>query len=150
MTTMSPTRISIPRRSAAVAATLLFLAGTQFCLIGALAGLPMGCVGLPSQAQAAGSAVPPCHQAPADSHDTKDSNGGCGDAGSPCCLSAAPVEAPAVNKSDATSSTVLGVLFAAAFAAAPAPARWVPTPDESPPPLAEPPFLSLGRSPPLS
>lgn len=150
MTTMFLSRRSLPRRSAAVAATLLFLAGTQFCLIGALAGLPMGCVGLPSSAQAADASVPPCHRAPAPSQHSKDTRGACGEAGSPCCLSAAPVEGPAVHKSDATSSTALGVLFAAAFAAAPAPARWSPIPDESPPPLAEPPFSSLGRSPPLS
>lgn len=150
MTTMSSARTSFPRRFAAVAATVLFLAGTQFCLIGALAGLPMGCVGLPSQAQAADSAVPPCHRSKADSHDTKSTQGPCSDAGSPCCLSAAPVEGPAVHKSDATSSSVLVTLVPATFAVPTAPARWSPTPDESPPPLAEPPFLSLGRSPPLS
>jgi hypothetical protein len=139
----------MPRRSAAIAATLLFLAGTQFCLIGALAGLPMGCVELPSQAHAATS-VPPCHAAPAESPDSQDTGGACGDAGSPCCLSAAPVETPAVHKSDATSAATLVAPVDRAYALPLPSARWSPTPEESPPPPAEPPAASLGRSPPLS
>lgn len=149
MTTMFRTRASSSsRRSAALAATLLFLAGTQFCLIGALAGLPMGCVGLPSQSKA--SALPPCHRAAAGSHDSQNTHGACGDAGSPCCLSAAPVQTPAIQKSDATSVATLVAHIDQAYALPQSATRWSPIPDESPPPLAEPAALSLGRAPPLS
>jgi hypothetical protein len=144
------------RRAAATSAALVFVAGTQFCLLGALMGLPMACVALP--AAMAKAKLPPCHMAamahpaPATPHAPASGHAspiGCGDS-SPCCLSAAPVHSPQVERADVTDGVVLtgdggtATELAADVSRARAPLA------ESPPPLSDPPAPSLGRAPPLA
>ncbi len=124
---------------------LLFLGGSNFCLLSALSGGVMSCLSVPSATASAPVSHCPHHPAPVR---------GKSDAGakpmSPCCVTLAPVAAPQIGKAD------------------PAPALFTPdvvadaTPDpfpvvraaraaaESPPPLPDLAALHAGRAPPLS
>jgi hypothetical protein len=69
---------------------------------------------------------------------------------SPCCLTAARVEAPQVAKTEALAPA-LGEVALASFMLPPAPNCAVePFTDESPPPLSRAPAVHAGRAPPLA
>ena len=142
MTSYRPgTRMRHPTR---VAATLLFLVGSNYCLLGALGGASMSCLSMPAAASTASSHCG--HASPA-----KSSRGGTAHAASPCCVTAAPVSQPQIERGDAVNP-----LFLPLHPWAPAVLALVPSvraprvSDESPPTRLDLPAQRLGRAPPLA
>lgn len=122
-------------------ALALFVGGSNYCLLAALAGTPMACFAPPGATPAAGS------------HCSHHSGGhrGTAPAASPCCVNLAPVAAVHVAKADATHvPTVANPTSDPPTPAAPAVARHEGIADESPPPTFGFPATRLGRAPPLS
>ncbi|HEY3215938.1 MAG TPA: protein kinase [Candidatus Eisenbacteria bacterium] len=146
MPNMSPyrpsTRWSHPTR---VAAMLLFLVGSNYCLLGALGGVPMSCLSTPAAAASTGSSH--CgHAAPA-----KSPQRGAAHAVSPCCVSAAPVSKPQIERGDAVTPLLLPLHPSAPAILALVPSVRAPrVSDESPPTRLDLPAQRLGRAPPLA
>jgi hypothetical protein len=129
---------TLPSRGVVTAlALLLFLMGSNYCLVSALAGSPMACLAPP------GAASEP------SSH--------CGHGGSQsgtptassCCVSLAPVSVPLVMKAETTATPVALAIEPDVAPVAERRDGEAPIPDESPPSTLHPPEPSLGRSPPL-
>ncbi len=134
-----------PSRLVACSGLLLFLGGSNFCLLAALGGMPMSCLATPVTAAAPASHCG--HGAPA-SHGADRSDTG---ASSRCCVNLAPAPAPQPGKADALHRVALQKPHS--DIAAPVVLTIVRTPrdsDESPPLPRDVPAPSLGRAPPLS
>ncbi len=138
------------RRSALVLAGLaLFLLGTNYCLVGAIAGadrMPMACM-MPPAADADASPAGHCHGKASDD-----------DAGAPpptlpCCVAFAPVVAPAVAFGDAGALPLVGVVVTDAFVSFDAPAasgHLLRAPPDGPPPDVASRAPLSSRAPPLA
>ena len=142
---MSP-RLGIRRRSLALTAALLLAAGTNYCLVAGLAGVPMSCFG-----DVAKTTAPTGHCAAHAPDETAAPAALPGEL-PPCCVSlistVTPVVAcPSADAADAPS--LLGIV--PADIAVDAPSRWIAVAaDESPPPLRSTPAPLRGRAPPIS
>jgi len=155
---MSTHRAVRPRRTAAWAGVLLLLAGSNYCLVAGLAGVPMSCLGLATEAAAAPTGH--CSKAAGDGegrtcHGATTHSGAAAGTGSdatelaPCCVVLVSTVTPQVACPPADAATLATVppMFDV-----PAPeARWsAPAADESPPGLRFTPAPLRGRAPPLA
>ena len=146
MTVMSWNRLSLEwRRFATGSALVLFLAGSNFCLLAALGGTPMTCLASPTTSAPAKMSHCGHPMAPVKGPGSR------GAMVSPCCLNAALVSAPQIHKADVTApalQTLEPVVLTdpAALTAA----RAAPNPDESPPARPESAAPHYGRAPPLA
>jgi len=146
---MSAHRADRPRRLASLAGALVFLAGSNYCLVAGLAGVPMSCLGLAKPATAA----PAGHCAKAAAH-----GGHCpakpagADAGRlpPCCVVLVSTATPQVACPPPADAAPLALALPDVDAIAPAVACRAPIADESPPPLRSKPAPPSGRAPPLA
>ncbi|OGF24258.1 MAG: hypothetical protein A2V63_05380 [Candidatus Eisenbacteria bacterium RBG_19FT_COMBO_70_11] len=138
-----------------MAALGLFFAGTNFCLISALAGplgagVPMHCMAAPAAASTPAPQMSHCGHASASAKSDQDPGT---PAPLPCCLAYAPVSAPQLPPDPGAAPSV--DLFPVAVAVAPAPVPagcWnvAPAEDQVRPPGTRAPSLHSGRAPPLA
>ena len=131
-----------PRRWVATSiALLLFVAGSNFCVIAALAGDSMSCLAAPNAAPSESSHCP-AHPA--------GKTGATTPATSPCCTTLAPVSTVTVAKGDVTPAAQNALPCEWLDRPTTVTGRTAPIPDESPPRLAELPAPSRERAPPIS
>jgi hypothetical protein len=137
------------RRAASALAIACFFGGANFCVLSALQGAPMGCLGVVGES------------APKISHCGHPIAGptATGKAGrpltlptsSPCCVHVAQVDAPHLDKADAGAPTISPAAENVAVATPGAAAkRRDRARDESPPPRPDLRVASPGRAPPLA
>ena len=132
------------RTLAASVATLLFLAGSNYCLITVLAGGTMSCLTAPGAS--AGRTSHCCHALPGS---TADAETPAGDS-SPCCVTAAPVASCQVQKADAGDTFVAVMITGSVLAAMPAATGFGSVPVQKPPPELHRASRHSGRAPPLA
>jgi hypothetical protein len=137
------------RRGSSAVAIAFFLGGANFCVLSALQGAPMGCLGV---GDTSGAKVSHCGHAMADETASgEDGQPLAVPMSSPCCLDVTLVAVPHLDKADAGITPVV-LPAAATFTVAPPAvtsnrdfAR-----DESPPPRPDLRVAPPGRAPPLA
>ena len=135
------------RAVATVLGLLLFVSGSNFCLLTVLAGGSMVCLSVPGTASAA--AVSHCGHARA-AGDTGGSKAPQGTGTSPCCVNLAPAQGPQVQKADGLSSPIPALTAAVTPTGPQALTRFSRIPEQNPPPLPDLATRHSGRAPPLS
>ena len=135
------------RAAATAFALLLFVSGSNFCLLTVLAGGSMVCLSVPGAAGA--GAVSHCGHA-RDGGDTRGSKAPQGTSTSPCCVNLAVAHGPQVPKADVHSTPVPALTTAVSLAGLRAPTRFSRIPEQNPPPLPDLATRHSGRAPPLS
>ena len=136
-------RLGFRRRSLALTAALLLAAGTNYCLVAGLAGVPMSCFG-----DVAKAAAPTGHCAAHASREPGAEPAALPGELPPCCVSLVSTVTPVVACPPADASLldivpVVDIVHAAS--------RWLAVAtNESPPPLRSMPAPLRGRAPPLS
>jgi len=123
-------------------AMLLFLAGSNYCLLSVLAGGSMSCLTAPGASPARTSHC--CHALPGSSDGSErpaaDS--------SPCCVTAALVAGCQIQKADA-GDAFAALITAPVIAPSPAATRFGSIPERKPPPELPRAARHSGRAPPL-
>ena len=134
------------RRAAVAAGTLVFLTGSNYCLLAALGGAEMACFASPAASSThagmsrCGHAMPVKGSHKAVPHTT-----------SPCCVTAVPASKPQAERGDVVTPLRMHVHIAGPAILVLAPSLRVPRDsDESPPARFDPPAGLLGRAPPLA
>ena len=123
---------------------LLFVCGSNFCLLSVLAGGSMSCLTAPGATTAGKSHCGHALPGPASSnHATPDS-------GSPCCVTIAPVQSLQIQKADAGEIHVALPLAEIRMESWRGDLRVGLLPEQKPPPEAPPPARVAGRAPPLA
>ena len=147
--TMSWRRMNPQGRAfATTVALLLFLSGSNFCLITVLAGGSMACLSAPGAGHDRMPSHCRAHARPAT--DPGGSRAPLGTGGSPCCVSLAMVASPQVEKAELLSGPLPELNAASALRDPQASIRFTPAPEQNPPPLPDVASRHSGRAPPLS
>ncbi|TMQ64446.1 MAG: hypothetical protein E6K78_09170 [Candidatus Eisenbacteria bacterium] len=128
------------RRTAAAAGALVFLCGSNYCVLAALGGAEMACLASPAAQTHGSHCAHAAPKAPTAPHAT-----------SPCCVTAAPVSTPQVERGDVVTPLWMHLHDTGPAFLVLAPSLRVPRDsDESPPARPDPPARHLGRAPPLA
>ena len=136
------------RAVATIVALLLFVSGSNFCVLSALGGGSMACLSVPGAASA--GAVSHCCSHSRAPEGRSRSNVPAGTGTSSCCVNLAMAHGPEIHKAEVDSSPAPSLNAAATLQGPSTAARFVRTPEQHPPPLSDLATRHPGRAPPLS